>query len=256
MSIVTLSPLRLARILQIIRPKPRTTGLHTPCRYNSSQKPQGKQPAGNSLRKRLAEPVTRFLTWYTHHQKQRPLTTQLCSTPLIYCIGDLSAQLLSGEPYDAHRSLRSAIIGLVTSLPSYKWFLFLGRQFNYPGGSSAAIRSTGAKVVVNQLVYTPLFNVYFFAFHALLAGEGVAGAVDRVCETVPESIPRSFLYWPVVTAVNFTYAPAHSRSVATGVFAVFWQSYLSWLNSRVERGVKREGGEAKGVILNDLDVLW
>ncbi|KAL3447743.1 hypothetical protein BJX65DRAFT_90653 [Aspergillus insuetus] len=253
MSTIALSPLRCARILHTIRPKPRTTRLHTPRRYNSSQKPQGKQPAAYSLSKRLAQPATRFLTWYAHHQQQRPITTQLCSTPLIYCIGDLSAQLLSNEPYDAYRSLRSLITGAVTSLPSYRWFLFLGRQFNYP---SSAIRSTGAKVIVNQLVYTPLFNVYFFGFHALLAGKGVGGALDRVCETVPESIPRSFLYWPVVTAVNFTYVPSKSRSVATGIFAVFWQSYLSWLNSRAERGVRREGGEGKGVRFRDLDFLW
>lgn len=173
----------------------------------------------------------RFFKWYSYQQKRRPYTTQICSTPIIYCLGDYSAQVIGGEEYDLHRSLRSVIVGAVTSIPSYHWFLFLGRHFNY----SSTMLSTGAKVAVNQLIYTPLFNVYFFAFHAILSGQDARGAWERVKTAVPQSIPRSFLFWPLVTAFNFTYIKPQSRSVATGVFAVFWQSYLSWLNKRSEK---------------------
>lgn len=85
-----------------------------------------------------------------------------------------------------------------------------------------------------------MFNVYFFAFHALLSGDGARGAVERVKNTVPESIPRSFLYWPMATAISFTYVQPQSRSVVTGLFAVVWQSYLSWLNRRTERNKKMD----------------
>ena len=173
----------------------------------------------------------RFFDWYSRQQKARPYITQLWSTPIIYCIGDLSAQALGDDDYDPHRSLRAIAIGAVISIPSYLWFIGLGKRFNYP---STAL-SIGAKVVVNQLIYTPLFNVYFFAFHALLSGEGVAGAVERVKNTVPVSVPRSFLYWPIATAINFAYVQPQSRAVVTGMFAVVWQSYLSWLNRRTEK---------------------
>ena len=180
----------------------------------------------------------RFFNWYASQQRLRPYITQLCSTPIIFCVGDLSAQMLGGDDYDPHRSLRALIIGAVISIPSYEWFLLLGRHFNY----SSVVLSTGAKVAVNQLVYTPMFNVYFFAFHALLSGEGVTGAVERVKNTVTESIPRSFLYWPVVTAINFTYVQPQSRSVVTGLFSVVWQSYLSWLNRRTEKQEQESAG--------------
>lgn len=181
------------------------------------------------------KPARAFLEWYSSSQNRRPYITQLCLTPLIYCIGDLSAQTISGDGFDYRRSLRSLVVGLVIAIPSREWFLFLGQHFNY---RSSAL-SLGAKVATNQLLYTPLFNVYFFAFHGILAGEGVAGAVERVKNTVPTSVPRSFLYWPFVTALNFTYVKPQSRAVATSVFAVFWQSYLSWLNSAVGKGAEK-----------------
>lgn len=137
---------------------------------------------------------------------------------------------------DPHRSFRAIVVRAVISIPSYRWFIALGERFNY----SSITLSIGAKVAATQLVYTPMFNVYFFAFHALLSGDGARGAVERVKNTVPESIPRSFLYWPMATAISFTYVQPQSRSVVTGLFAVVWQSYLSWLNRRTERNKKMD----------------
>ncbi|KAL5364637.1 hypothetical protein BJX96DRAFT_188001 [Aspergillus floccosus] len=182
--------------------------------------------------KRPWEAARALLDKYSHAQSRRPYLTQLCLTPLIYCVGDSSAQMLSDDSFDYRRVVRSLVIGLVVAIPSHEWFLFLGRRFNYRSASL----SLGAKVAVNQLFYTPLFNVYFFAFHGILAGDGVVGALERVKNTVPISIPRSALYWPLVTAFNFTYVKPQSRSLATSVFAVFWQSYLSSLNRSAEKG--------------------
>lgn len=181
------------------------------------------------------KPAQAFVNWYSYSQSRRPYTTQLCLTPLIYCIGDFSAQTVGDDGFDYRRSLRSIVVGLVIAIPSREWFLFLVRRFNYNSSSL----SIGLKVALNQLLYTPLFNVYFFGFHGILSGEGVMGAVERVKNTVPTSIPRSFLYWPFVTTFNFIYIKPQSRSVATSIFAVFWQSYLSWLNNSAEKGTEK-----------------
>ena len=180
--------------------------------------------------------------WYFRQQQRRPYVTELCTMAVIYSLGDLSAQMNSVDDYDVHRTMRSITIGIVAAIPSRKWFLLLGRNFNY----SSKIASTTTKVVLNQLIYTPLFIVYFFAFHAILAAQGINGAIERVKHTVPKSLPRSFLYWPLVTALNFTYVPPQSRSVVTGIFAVVWQSYLSLLNAQAQ---KYEKGNASAILL-------
>lgn len=95
--------------------------------------------------------------------------TQLSSSLTIYFLGDLSAQAVSGSGNEEHsyepiRGLRALIIGGVSSIPSYKWFMFLGNHFNY---SSHAV-SIAVKIVVNQTFFTPIFNTYFFGMQSLL----------------------------------------------------------------------------------------
>jgi hypothetical protein len=96
-----------------------------------------------------ASPIGRFGRWYTNAQNKRPYVTQLASSLIIYLCGDLSAQLLfpsDAKPsdekqeavaasdsqdadakdqkvggYDPLRTLRHLTVGLVSSIPSYKW---------------------------------------------------------------------------------------------------------------------------------------
>lgn len=186
--------------------------------------------------------ITKFFGWYTRQQRSRPYITELCSMSLIYFVGDFAAQIVGGDSYDSRRTLRSIAIGVVVAIPSLRWFNFLGRHFNYP----SSIVSTCTKVAVNQLIYTSMFNVYFFAFHAILSGMTISGVIQRVKSTVSKSLPRSFLYWPFVMAINFTYVQPQSRSIVTAIFAVFWQSYLSWLNAQAQ---KHENGHGSSFTL-------
>ena len=83
------------------------------------------------------EPLATPFYAYGRMQARSPLLTQLLSSLTIYFIGDLSAQLVatSGneDASDAHvyepiRGIRALIIGGLFSIPSYKWFMFLGNH--------------------------------------------------------------------------------------------------------------------------------
>ncbi|KAL1633373.1 hypothetical protein SLS56_003009 [Neofusicoccum ribis] len=96
----------------------------------------------------------------------------LLSTITIWFFGDLSAQKISASEEDSYspsRALRSVFIGSLTSIPSYRWFMFLGESFNY---SSRAL-SLATKIFVNQLAFTPVFNTYFFSMHSVASGHGL-----------------------------------------------------------------------------------
>lgn len=110
-------------------------------------------------------------------------------------------------------------------------FLFLGRNFNFT--SKAA--SIATKVAVNQAVFTPVFNTYFFGMQAVLTGEGPMGTITRIKGTVPISIVNSLKLWPAVTAFSFWVIPAQYRFMFSGIFAVAWQCYLSFLNRKEEK---------------------
>jgi protein Mpv17 len=111
-------------------------------------------------------------------------------------------------------------------------FLFLARHFNY----ASRLLSIGVKVTVNQIVFTPVFNTYFFGAQAVLSGASAPEAWDRVKKTVPVSTYNSLKLWPAVTAFSFTFIPLEYRSIFAGVIAVGWQTYLNFLNRRAEMG--------------------
>lgn len=92
-------------------------------------------------------------------------------------------------------------------------------------------------MVVNQLCYTPIFNVYFFGMHALLSGATPTETWERITKTVPVSCLNSCKLWPAVTAFSFAFLPFEYRPVFGGVIAVGWQTYLSYLNRLAERSV-------------------
>ena len=210
----------------------------THARYESSKPntssgppPSRTIPTQNSW----IDPFLRPFRAYGRMQHRSPLTTQFESTLVIYYLGDLCSQTIGSNvfidaEYEPIRGLRMMLIGALSSIPGYKWFIFLGNHFNY----KSHMLSLAVKVVVNQTFFTPVFNSYFFGMQTLLAGGSWAEARERVVRTVPVSWVNSWKVWPVVTAVNFTFVPWQYRNVFAGVIAIGWQGYLSWLNKREE----------------------
>lgn len=202
------------------------------------------------------EPVKVPFRTYSNMQKRSPYLTQWETTLVIYFLGDLSAQTVqsnffSEAKYEPIRGLRAMVIGGIMSIPSYNFFLWLGRNFNY----SSHLVSLGVKILVSQICFTPLFNSYFFGMQSLLSGSTLEQAWERIRTTVPVSWMNSWKLWPAVTAFSFTFIPAHNRSVFAGVIAIFWQTYLSWLNRNAElaeREAKSMESKSIGDVVKEL----
>ncbi|KAE8442063.1 hypothetical protein EG329_003871 [Mollisiaceae sp. DMI_Dod_QoI] len=175
-------------------------------------------------------PLSKAFQAYGRSQRKRPYTTQFCSSLVIYFLGDLSAQNINGDEYDPKRTLRALIISMGSSIPSYRWFMFLGHNFNY----ASKTLSLATKVTVNQIFFTPIFNTYFFGMQSLLSGDTLVEVWDRIKRTVPTSMINSCKLWPAVTAFSFTFIDAQYRSIFAGFIAIGWQTYLSFLNRKAE----------------------
>ncbi|KAL4795347.1 hypothetical protein BDV19DRAFT_362954 [Aspergillus venezuelensis] len=256
-------------------PKPYSQGpRHPPPLPEAAPLSVPAQPGSRTLGQRiLAGPVGRAGRSYSRFQEKRPYTTQLCSSVVIYLCGDLSAQFffppeqdkektsktvedgkgnkylveeeVEGQgtfaaTYDPYRTLRHLVVGIGSSIPSYNWFMFLHNSFNFASKPLSIL----TKVVVQQAVFTPVFNTYFFSVHSLLSGATLYETYERLKVALPRSIVNSAKFWPVVTAFSFMYVPPQFRNVFSGCIAVGWQTYLSWLNQRAARAVSLEHEEA------------
>lgn len=106
--------------------------------------------------------------------------------------------------------------------------MFLGNHFNY----SSKVLSIATKIVVQQIIFAPLFNTYFFGMQALLSGDDTNDVMRRIRGAVPESVVSSLKFWPAVTAFSFTFIQPGYRFLFSNGFAALWQTYLSYLNRR------------------------
>lgn len=125
-------------------------------RHNAS-KPQGPSAASPTTIPGPAwlwlQPVIEPFRAYGRVQQRKPYLTQLVSSLVIYFVGDLVAQSITepehknggeeeeqeergwvqewSEDRDWARTGRALMIGGISSIPSYKWFLWLSMNFNY-----------------------------------------------------------------------------------------------------------------------------
>lgn len=70
---------------------------------------------------------------------------------------------------------------------------------------------------------------------AFLTGEHAMGIITRIQAAVPISMLNSLKLWPAVTAFSFTFIAPQYRFMFSGIFAVAWQCYLSFLNRKEEK---------------------
>ena len=244
-------------------PQPSTKASEDPA--NGTSIPVANTVANVPIWHRLG-PLSRIFQAYARSQRSHPLKTQFFSALVIFSLGDLSAQNINRDEYDPARTLRALVIGAGAAIPSYKWFvsfvsftrmestradwrrfMFLGNHFNY----SSKVWSLATKVMVNQAVFTPINNTYFFSMQSFLSGDSTEQIWDRVKRTVPTSMINSLKLWPAVTAFNFTFIDPQYRSVFAGVIAIGWQTYLSYLNRKTEvaqaRDVAFESGKRRDI---------
>ncbi|RDI81431.1 hypothetical protein Vi05172_g8640 [Venturia inaequalis] len=193
---------------------------------------------------------TQPLNSYSRVHKRHPYTVQIVSTLIIYFFGDMAAQRINPTPrdetdenlasatstYDPQRTVRALLIGTIAAIPGYHWFLYLARNFNYASKPASIL----VKVLVNQIVFTPIFNSYFFGMQGALSGAGLTEIVERIGNTVPTSWKNSWKLWPVVTAFSFAFVKVEFRGLFAGVIAIGWQTYLSILNQRAAKMEKSE----------------
>ena len=131
--------------------------------------------------------------------------------------------------------------------------MFLHNNFNF----TSKFLSILTKVCVQQAVFTPVFNTYFFSVHSLLSGASFEETFERLKKALPVSINNSVKLWPAVTAFSFMYVPPQFRNVFAGCIAVGWQTYLSWLNQKAAREVEvaemQELGASSAAAMNGVN---
>ena len=155
-------------------------------------------------------------------------------TPLV-----AARQAASGGP-DVARTGRFALFGAADGAVSHAWFIALDQIV----GEDGTVTQTLLKVLADQLVYTPLFCVWFLAAFVILEGRD-ARSIPRVLrERWFELFRGNFSFFLPLTGLIYGYVPRDERVLAFGLGSLVYTWILSlWNSARSEQLAIAEDAE-------------
>ncbi|KAJ2062013.1 hypothetical protein GGI17_002684 [Coemansia sp. S146] len=92
-------------------------------------------------------------------------------------------------------------------------------------------RQVGKRLVCDVLFYEPLMYAAFFSSMALMEGGGIEDAKYRVSVLLLPTYLAGLTISPIVQSINFAFIPLIYRVPFGSCFDLFWDSYLSWVNT-------------------------
>jgi len=168
-----------------------------------------------------------------------PVSTKMATAFCLYSFSDSMTQILISkrrvQDIDVARVFRFATFGLVDGIIGHIWFLTLDRVV----GSSAFVNIIGTdgvlpiatKVACDQLVYCPIWYMFFFSTLGLLEGKPLPTIGRRLRDDVPKMVITNWAVWVPVMTVSFTYIPRDLRVLWSLTFMLFWTAFLSILTN-------------------------
>lgn len=183
-----------------------------------------------------------FLKSYTSALKKYPKTTNALMTGSLFGLGDAIAQVAfpdqqrKSEGYDIKRTLRSVAYGsLFFSFVGDKWYKFLNNKIRLPHRPINHWSNTVCRVGVDQLGFSPIGVPLYFGIMTILEGRNIDEARTRISDNWWPTLVTNWAVWPAFQLVNFSLVPLSHRLLAVNLVSIFWNTFLSYKNSRATR---------------------
>lgn len=213
-------------------------------RSNSLVKNVDSSVVSNSLRKKSPSTVSPLFRgaeltrggavpgWAAYNEQldKNPLTAKSCTSLVGWFLGDLLAQIfiVKAPVLDVKRLITLAAFGFLYHGPSGHYFYnFLDEKI--PGTDPKAVAS---KVLVDQILWCPLFMIVFFTYLGLVAGDSFGVIGNKIKSDLFLAVQGSWKVWPIVHAVNFKFISTKHRLVFINGIQIAFNMFLSLLGSK------------------------
>ncbi|ORY02721.1 hypothetical protein K493DRAFT_79694 [Basidiobolus meristosporus CBS 931.73] len=205
----------------------------------------------------------RVISRYTQRLQSHPLSTLMVTNGALAVISDALAQQISKTPnpappekdgfinteaatsqneYNFARTARLSFYGFATAPLFNAWYTFLDKRFPMPTGQTTTVGKYGLKnpavralikrVATDQILFAPFAIALFFVSISLLEGASMEGIKTKFEKAYVPGLLGNYQLWPLAQLVNFFYVPLSLRVPFSSTVGIFWNSYLSWLNSK------------------------
>ncbi|CAH1991639.1 unnamed protein product [Acanthoscelides obtectus] len=186
----------------------------------------------------LSKPVISALSFYFGQLFEHPVRTKAITCAIIATTGNLASQKISGsKALDFHSLLAYGIYGLVVggTIPHY-FYNFL--DWAVPEDASFPIAK---KLLLERLVYSPLYQAFTLYALARLEGKDHDGALEQLRHLYLPVLTTSWKYLTIIHLINLSFVPPMLRVLIINLMGFFWTIYIA--NQR--RQQKEKEGKKK-----------
>jgi len=142
--------------------------------------------------------------------------------------GDIMSQSVEGSHYSLTRTLRFTLFRVLAGFPIYVAWLAALERFNrhVPRRAQPAV-----KTAIDCMIYTPIYQAFFFSVMGLFEGRTIAESVGRCVRMLPATVPASWKFWAPVQLVTFGLCPIEWRVAWVNVVSLVWNAVMSSFNA-------------------------
>lgn len=157
------------------------------------------------------------------------LATNLVISVSFSAVGDLIEQIVEIfsneiESWNKIRTLKLASTGFAVGLVCHYWYLYLDQR--YPHTNHLSIFK---KIVLNQLIFSPLCIFVFFATLSLVNQSSKSQFLKDIVEKGRNIYIAEWVVWPPASLINFYFIPYKYRVLYDSFASLGFDIYNSYI---------------------------
>ncbi|XP_038618676.1 peroxisomal membrane protein 2 [Tachyglossus aculeatus] len=162
-----------------------------------------------------------------------PLLAKALTSGIFSALGNFLAQVIEKRGRKEKRSqslelsgpLRYAIFGFLFTGP-LSHFFYQSMEQRIPAAVPLAMVG---RLLLDRLVFAPVFLLLFFFVMNLLEGQNLATFSKKMRTGYWKALKTNWKVWTPVQFININYVPVQFRVLFANLVALFWYAYLATL---------------------------
>eukprot|EP00210_Caulerpa_lentillifera_P002820 g2694.t1 len=173
--------------------------------------------------------IGEFWDRYCEALDKNPIPVKSATSFFGFLLGDIFAQLVSGGDFEAVRTFRMVLFGVLMDGPiGHVWYSNIDRLV-MPSEPTAP-KAVFIKTCLDQLAWAPFFNCVFIAFIDILKGHPMM-IPHTIRMKFGKTMMANYALWPLAHVINFRFVPSKQRILYINAVQICWTTYLSYLVS-------------------------